>query len=139
MKETRRLPAIVAYHEVLAQSNYSYCVTIAAFRDHLRSLRTLMDKARVSVQITFDDGEQSQYETAFPLLGEQGMKATFFVTPGLVGSERKFLGWEHLKELQNAGHSIQSHGWSHNFLTLCSEQELAYELRASKAELENRL
>ncbi|MGZ4840643.1 MAG: polysaccharide deacetylase family protein, partial [Candidatus Angelobacter sp.] len=37
------------------------------------------------------------------------------------------------------GHSIQSHGWSHKFLTSCSQGELAHELRASKQLLEDTL
>jgi peptidoglycan/xylan/chitin deacetylase (PgdA/CDA1 family) len=37
------------------------------------------------------------------------------------------------------GHSIQSHGWSHKFLTFCSETELTNELRISKQSLEENL
>ena len=90
-------------------------------------------------EITFDDGEQSQYHNALPLLTECEIKATYFVTPGLIGTAAKFLGWDELRALQAAGHSIQSHGWSHKFLTFCSEAELAHELRASKQSLEDNL
>jgi len=41
--------------------------------------------------------------------------------------------------LQDAGHSIQSHGWSHKFLTFCSDAELAHELLASRQLLEDKL
>jgi peptidoglycan/xylan/chitin deacetylase (PgdA/CDA1 family) len=34
---------------------------------------------------------------------------------------------------------VQSHGWSHKFLTFCSEEELLHELRASKQSLEDNL
>ena len=97
------------------------------------------DAPRSSVRITFDDGEQSQYRNAMPLLAEHGISARYFVTPGLIGTAAKFLGWDELKALQNAGHSIQSHGWSHKFLTFCSDEELAHELRASKQLLEEKL
>jgi peptidoglycan/xylan/chitin deacetylase (PgdA/CDA1 family) len=73
------------------------------------------------------------------LLAEYGFKATYFVTPGLIGTAAKFLGWEDLRALQAAGHSVQSHGWSHQFLTFCSETELVHELRASKQSLEDNL
>lgn len=134
---TRR--AVLAYHEVMPRSNYAYCVTSGAFAGHLRLFDSLKKGTSQSVQITFDDGEQSQYHNALSLLAEHRVLATYFVTPGLIGTAAKFLGWEQLKALQTAGHSIQSHGWSHKFLTFCSEAELAHELRASKQSLEDRL
>ena len=134
---TRR--AVLAYHEVMAESNYAYCVTSGAFAEHLGLFDSLKKPASQPVQITFDDGEQSQYHNALPLLAEYRVLATYFVTPGLIGTAAKFLGWEQLKALLAAGHSIQSHGWSHKFLTFCSEAERAHELRASKQSLEDRL
>lgn len=133
--------AVLAYHEVMPESNYAYCVTSSAFAQHLCLLQSLLsqDLTGQSVRITFDDGEQSQYHNAFALLARHSISATYFVTPGLIGTAAKFLGWSQLKELQNAGHSIQSHGWSHKFLTLCSDMELAHELGASKQLLEAKL
>jgi peptidoglycan/xylan/chitin deacetylase (PgdA/CDA1 family) len=131
--------AVLAYHEVMPESNYAYCVTSSAFAEHLRLLDSLKRSSSQAAQVTFDDGEQSQYHKALPLLAEYRIKATYFVTPGLIGTAAKFLGWDELRVLQAAGHSIQSHGWSHKFLTFCSEAELAYELRASKRSLEENL
>ena len=130
---------VLAYHEVMPESNYAYCVTSASFAEQLRLLDSLKKNKSVDTQITFDDGEQSQYHNVLPLLAEYGFKATYFVTPGLIGTAAKFLGWDELRALQAAGHSVQSHGWSHKFLTLCSETELAHELRASKQSLEDNL
>jgi peptidoglycan/xylan/chitin deacetylase (PgdA/CDA1 family) len=133
--------AVLAYHEVMPESNYAYCVTSSAFSDHLRLFDSLekSSERKSSVKITFDDGEHSQLHNALPLLAEHGIAATYFVTPGLIGTAAKFLGWDELKTLQNAGHSIQSHGWSHKFLTFCSDEELMHELRASKQVLEEKL
>lgn len=130
---------VLAYHEVMPESNYAYCVTAASFAEQLRLLDSLKKAKSLGVRITFDDGEQSQLHNALPLLAEHGFRATYFVTPGLIGTAAKFLGWEELKALQAAGHSVQSHGWSHKFLTFCSEAELAHELRASKQSLEDNL
>jgi peptidoglycan/xylan/chitin deacetylase (PgdA/CDA1 family) len=130
---------VLAYHEVMPESNYAYCVTSNAFAQQLRLLHLLQETKSLGALITFDDGEQSQLHNALPLLAEHGFKATYFVTPGLIGTAAKFLGWEELKRLQAAGHSVQSHGWSHKFLTFCSEAELAHELRASKQSLEDNL
>ena len=141
MRESAMHNAVVAYHEVMPESNYAYCVTAGAFAEHLRLFDELAKNSVPwsSVRITFDDGEQSQYRNAMPLLAEHGISARYFVTPGLIGTAAKFLGWDELKALQNAGHSIQSHGWSHKFLTFCSDEELAHELRASKQLLEEKL
>jgi peptidoglycan/xylan/chitin deacetylase (PgdA/CDA1 family) len=130
---------VLAYHEVMPESNYAYCVTAASFTEQLRVFDSLKKAKSFGAQITFDDGEQSQFHNALPLLAEHGFKGTYFVTPGLIGTAAKFLGWKKLKGLQAAGHSVQSHGWSHKFLTFCSEAELAHELRASKQSLEDNL
>ncbi|HZE24440.1 MAG TPA: polysaccharide deacetylase family protein [Blattabacteriaceae bacterium] len=130
---------VLAYHEVMPESNYAYCVTAASFAEQLRLLDSLKKTKSLGVKITFDDGEQSQLHNGLPLLAEHGFNATYFVTPGLIGTAAKFLGWEQLNALQAAGHSVQSHGWSHKFLTFCSEAELAHELRASKQSLEDNL
>jgi peptidoglycan/xylan/chitin deacetylase (PgdA/CDA1 family) len=132
--------AVLAYHEVMPESNYAYCVTTSAFAEHL-SLYSHAQKHRqaVAAQITFDDGEQSQLHNALPLLAEHGISSTYFVTPGLIGKAAKFLGWDELKALRDAGHSVQSHGWSHKFLTFCSDNELEHELCASKELLEDKL
>jgi polysaccharide deacetylase len=129
----------LAYHEVMPESNYAYCVTSEAFAEQLRLVDSLRKTKLLDAQITFDDGEQSQFHNALPLLAQHGVKATYFVTPGLIGTAAKFLGWDDLKALQAAGHSIQSHGWSHKFLIFCSEAELTHELRASKQSLEENL
>jgi len=130
---------VLAYHEVMPESDYAYCVTAASFAEQLRVLDSLKKTKSLATQITFDDGEQSQFHNAAPLLAENGFKATYFVTPGLIGTAAKFLGWDDFRALQAAGHSVQSHGWSHKFLTFCSEAELAHELRASKQSLEDNL
>lgn len=133
--------AVLAYHEVMPESDYAYCVTSRSFAQQLALFDSVTKHAgpRLPFQITFDDGERSQYLNAAPILAEHGISATYFVTPGLIGTAAKFLGWDELKALQNAGHSIQSHGWSHKFLTFCSDAELAHELLAPKQLLEYKL
>ncbi|HEY4675816.1 MAG TPA: polysaccharide deacetylase family protein [Candidatus Angelobacter sp.] len=130
---------VLAYHEVMPESNYAYCVTSAAFAEQLRLLDSLKNSKSLNAAIAFDDGEQSQFHNALPLLAQHGFKATCFVTPGLIGTAAKFLSWDDLRALQAAGHSVQSHGWSHKFLTFCSEAELAHELQASRQSLEDNL
>ena len=141
MRQSAINHAVLAYHEVMPESDYAYCVTSSAFAEHLALFDSIGRSGgpELPVQITFDDGERSQYLNASPLLAENGIFATYFVTPGLIGTAAKFLGWNELKTLQNAGHSIQSHGWSHRFLTFCSDAELAHELLSSRQMLEDKL
>ena len=126
---------VLAYHEVMPESNYSYCVT----RDNFAEQLVLLSSIAGEVRVTFDDGEQSQYGNALPLLREHRVTATYFVNPGLAGTERKFLTWTQLRELHAAGQSIQSHGWSHKFLVSCSDEELKQEVAGSREILEDKL
>src|SRR6516165_8423758 len=41
---------------------------------------------RAGVIVTFDDGHESNYRVAFPLLAASGATADFFVNPAQVGS-----------------------------------------------------
>jgi peptidoglycan/xylan/chitin deacetylase (PgdA/CDA1 family) len=130
---------VLAYHEIMPETNYSYCVACDGFRAHLAMINAVARPSGVRAQITFDDGEQSQMTNALPLLEEQGISATYFVNPGLIDVEPKFISWAQLRELQACGHSVQSHGLSHKFLTFLSDQELEHELVKSKEVLEQKL
>jgi peptidoglycan/xylan/chitin deacetylase (PgdA/CDA1 family) len=132
-------PVVLAYHEIMPHSSYSYCVTSEAFRQQLAMLGPLAQHRGLRAQVTFDDGEQSQLINALPALEEQGISATYFVNPGLAGSEPKFLTWEQLKTVQAAGHSVQSHGLLHKFLTSLDDSDLEQELAGSKEILEQKL
>jgi peptidoglycan/xylan/chitin deacetylase (PgdA/CDA1 family) len=49
------------------------------------------------------------------------------------------MNWEQLREIVSMGHEVQSHGWSHKYLSHCSGPELATELERSKKRLEDGL
>ena len=139
MSQSDAAPAMVlAYHEIMPESNYAYCVTSESFARQLELLNELAREG-VGARVTFDDGEQSQQINAAQLLTEKGIAATYFVNPGLVGAEAKFLNWTQLRELQAVGHSVQSHGHAHKFLTTCTEDELTQEVGQSREMLEDRL
>ncbi len=77
-----------------------------------------------AVSVTLDDGLRNQDDVAVPLLNQYGIKATFFVIPGLTPETNEEaakkkpgdwggISWQRLKELAAQGHEIASHTWTH--------------------------
>ncbi|MBI2120537.1 MAG: polysaccharide deacetylase family protein [Parcubacteria group bacterium] len=91
------------------------------------------------VILTFDDGWKNQYEYAFPLLKEFDTTATFFIFTNAVG-RGNHLTWEQLREMRDAGISIEAHTKFHPYLKKITDQkELANEIAGSKKILEEEL
>ena len=88
--------------------------------------------------LTFDDGFEGNYRFALPILQKYGFKATFFVIVTRIGKPY-MMTWQHLRELDDAGMSVQSHTMTHRILGLFDPDEITRELKTSKQELEQRL
>jgi peptidoglycan/xylan/chitin deacetylase (PgdA/CDA1 family) len=135
--------SVLTYHEILPLgSQYLYGVTQAQFQEHLvvlASSASPLSSGKQAALITFDDGHRSNFEQAFPLLEQFGLKAVFFVLAGSVGKSDKYLSWDQARQMVSAGHRVQSHGWSHRLLTQCSQGDLEQELTRSKLGLEDHL
>lgn len=86
------------------------------------------------VSLTFDDGWASQYENARPILERHGMRGTFFVNSGLVGSEGR-VTWEQLREMAAAGHEIGGHTLDHPDLTALHREETRRQIASDRASL----
>lgn len=84
-----------------------------------------------SVIITFDDGHESNYCLALPILKEFGFKAEFFLTTDWIGKSHYMMP-EQIKKLSMEGMSIGSHGVTHAFLDDLSDEEIEKELYHSK-------
>ena len=91
-----------------------------------------------SVAITFDDGDLSNYDYAFPLLSGADLKGTFFITTDFVGKEG-YVQWSHLREMQKGGMEIGSHTVTHPIPSLLSTEQFVFELQESKKTLEDEL
>ena len=134
---------LLTYHE-LTQTFCAdqYALGCDQFDQHLELVSTLIDAGKLrrdSICISFDDGHRSNFELALTSLERHQLKAIFFVTAGWVGEKSSTMGWKQLAALAKTGHSVQSHGWSHKFLSHCSVSELDRELKGSKQALEDRL
>jgi peptidoglycan/xylan/chitin deacetylase (PgdA/CDA1 family) len=60
------------------------------------------DDGRRAVVITFDDGYADNCLEALPILEEEGVPATFFVSTGTIGTDREFC-WDELERLLRVG------------------------------------
>jgi peptidoglycan/xylan/chitin deacetylase (PgdA/CDA1 family) len=130
---------IATYHEVTpGPSLYVYSVTESQLEEHLRAAAVPAHRLPEPL-LTFDDGHASHRKYAMPALSRFDLKATFFITAGWTATKSGFMSASELRELAAAGHDVQSHGWSHAFLTNCSSADLIVELRRSKAALEDLL
>lgn len=130
------------YHELRPQpSDYSYVVQCARFESHLDLIREVHDAPnhRTLPHVTFDDGHISNYEYALPLLQSRGILAHFFITVGWTGQKPGYMDWPELRSLQQAGHHIGAHGWTHTLLTHCTGKDLEHEISGARFTLEDKL
>ena len=87
------------------------------------------------VAITIDDGWVEQYTQIFALLQKYQMKATFYI-PSTYPVGGRFVTWEQLQEMVDAGMEIGSHTRKHTNLVAVDAETAWYEINGSKTELE---
>lgn len=144
---------ILLYHHVQGEvSSNRYEVSIPDFRAQMLTLKelgytaiplsvflqALLDGGELPekpVVITFDDGHQSVYDNAFPIMQEFGFPGVFYIVANRIYGSPNFVGIDQLEEMIAAGWEIGSHGYSHLDMTL--NHDLAdKEIRESKLDLE---
>jgi peptidoglycan/xylan/chitin deacetylase (PgdA/CDA1 family) len=135
-------------------TNEFYDINVSLLKDHVKAVRrqgleciTATDlvestkectKCCDKLLLTFDDGKRDHYEFVVPILEEHSVRATFFVNPGRVG-KAEYLDWSQLREMDQRGMSIQSHGLTHRHLHQLPAGEIDRELRESKSEIEQQI
>jgi len=143
--------ASLIYHDIVPERSVPayFALTIDRFAAQVRVMQelglsvrslehALADQTRAVVALTFDDGLATHYEEVFPLLLEQGAAATFFATSSWVGTPGH-VTWAQLREMADAGMSVQSHTATHPFLSELDRGRAERELDRSKAEIEQAL
>ncbi|MCJ7458720.1 MAG: polysaccharide deacetylase family protein [candidate division Zixibacteria bacterium] len=101
----------------------------------LESLKNRTSLPEKSLIISFDDGNQTDYTIAFPLLEKLGFKATFFLTSDFIDTPGH-LSKSQIQKMSQAGMEFGTHGKTHKFLSTLDENELKLELQESKKVLE---
>lgn len=124
---------VLMYHHIAeSEAGEEVTITPAKFESHLKVLkdnkfqvisieeyvRFVKENQSVppnAVVITFDDGYESYYKYAFPLMKKYGYTATNFVVTSYLDSNNPslpFMTWKQVKEMKDSGYSFYSH--SHN-------------------------
>jgi peptidoglycan/xylan/chitin deacetylase (PgdA/CDA1 family) len=103
-----------------------------------------------SLVITFDDGYQTVYDEAFPILQRYSMSATVFLTVGERGpmsvagvlpslKGRSMLSWDNIREMHRWGITFGAHTLTHPDLTRLPLDQTGSEIYNSKSIIENAL
>lgn len=104
-----------------------------------------------SIILTFDDGFQNFYTTAFPVLQDYNFTATVFLITDYCGKFndwsgnlpslecRKLMDWAEIKELSNHNIEFGAHSLTHPNLTKLSLQATEREIVESKLAIESQL
>ena len=144
---------ILLYHHVYGDITTSrYQVSIPDFEAQMAALKemgytaipiSLLIKALLEgselpekpIVITFDDGHQSIYDNAMPIMQSYGFPGVFYIVANRINGSPDFVTAEQLKEMIEAGWEVGSHSYSHLDLTL--NHNLAdKEIGQSKTDLE---
>src|SRR5208282_3763240 len=143
--------AFLMYHELelagrkLCQSEpgyVRYILPIDAFRSQMEWLQrsgfrglsvgeALGYPADASVCITFDDGSETDLIAAAPVLREFGLRATFYLTAGFLGTPG-YLSGEQVRDLDAEGFEIGCHSMTHAYLSDLTDAELKREIVDAK-------
>lgn len=141
---------ILTYHSV-ADAPAKLSITPETFEKHMNilkaefsviSLEDLVHRiynqsflGEYEIIITFDDGYKDNYINALPILRKYNLPATFFITTGFIGRERKVGGhtynmmdWNEVLALHNNGFTIGAHTVSHPNLAKLSKNEIKREV-----------
>ena len=88
------------------------------------------------VTIAFDDGDQDQYNYAYPLLQQYGMAGTFYVITGFLGTSG-YMTVPELQTMQANGSEIGSHSVDHPDFTQISDSQINEECNESQQFLQS--
>ena len=137
----RQRIVVLLYHRVSDEMRDSLTVGIEQFDTQMEWLRrhhrvasiadivhgnVPRDTARPVVAVTFDDGYLDNYEHAVPILLRHRVPAAFFVSTGMIGTNKGFphdlkrlgnalptMTWDQLRQMHALGFVVGSHTVSH--------------------------
>ena len=153
--ETREDVPILVYHDIMVESNERLNLTTQEFSEQMKFLKDeeysvitidqLLDAwqngselPKNPVVITFDGGYIGVFERAFPILQEYQYPATIFVAANPIGTNKRYMNWDQVREMQASGLiDIESNTSNRRAVTkLGSKSVERYTLTNSKQSIE---
>jgi len=163
----RQRICVILYHRVSDHMRDTVTVGVEQFEWQMADLRkrcrivgiddVVADRVRRSslrpiVAVTFDDGYRDNFEHAAPILMRHGVPAAFFVSTGLIETDRGFphdleklgkavpsMDWEQLVRLRRWGFTVGSHTETHINCVKADAGAVDREIRSSLRTLRQRL
>lgn len=150
----RRVVPILMYHGVSGGKNSTMFVTPANFERQMKflyeegysviSLDELVDGIKEDVSfvprtvvITFDDGYEDNFVSAFPVLARYGMPATIFVITGYMSGKEGYLNWDQVNLMSRNGIDFGGHTRNDVYLPSVDDPAVLWsEIAGSKEDIE---
>ena len=125
------------FYSTLQNRDPRKAVPAAAFqiRPADKPVQPLVPFRQPVVSVTFDDGWESAYTNAFPLLQQDGFHTTQYIISGEL-TNNAYMSAGQLRAMQQTGTEIASHTVDHPDLTTLNAGELDHELKDSQSTLE---
>lgn len=132
---------ILQYHHVSETTPFSTSVTPKQLQEHmdylesagfnvidltegLEKIKKGIELPNKSVAITFDDAYLNIYENGFPIIKSKGFPFTVFInTQPIAWKSKKFLTWDHMREMQQHNVVFANHTISHPYMPRLEEGE----------------
>ena len=121
-------------HIKIIKENGIKFINPANFEDELKN-----NKSERKILLTIDDGYQSFYDNAWPILKESKIPFILFVSTREVG-KKGYMSWENIKEIAEYDFvEIGNHSHTHEYLIDFTDQEIISDLKESIEIFNNRL
>jgi peptidoglycan/xylan/chitin deacetylase (PgdA/CDA1 family) len=143
------LDPLIFASQVRWLKEHGYCsIKLADLARAIREKQVLPEK---SILLTFDDGFETCYTQAAPILVEHGFTATIFLVSGYCGQKNDWPGqpaaiprwplmtWEQVQALDRMGFEFGAHTHHHTRLDLMKKTALESEIILSKTQIEDQL
>jgi peptidoglycan/xylan/chitin deacetylase (PgdA/CDA1 family) len=145
--------SVLVYHHVSNATPLSTSISPEVFRSHLQfmkdngitvidlevavlKLQKGMDLPEKAVAITFDDGYESIYSNAWPVLKEFSAPFSIFISTDPINTSQKgYVTWDQIREMHSQGVNIGNHTSDHIYLTqkLQNESTPNWRIRVQKS------
>lgn len=119
--------------------NGYHTISIDALFEYITTGQILWKENTKPIIITFDDGNKVHLKYALDILSKFGFRSVEFAIPYYVGKTSRGMNWNELNELQNKGSSVESHSYTHPYLSSMTLSKQENEFIKSKSLLKEKL